>query len=364
MKKFMVSITALLLVFLFAGCSEEINKNDSCKILNLSSCATDKGIYYLDQSAYIKFFDYKSGKNVYLCSKPECAHNDEDCYANSNAKLIFAQDSALYIIDYDNKLVKRNSDGSNSSVIMSLCYDYNSSSDSMAYPTSGVAVGNNLYLAYDATVLNSENGEENKKAVLTCVDMKNHSETIITESVNSQFSIIDCKDEALYYLEYKSTADGELYDVNKVKCVLNKMTLADNSVSVIYEDSQIDFNYCGHSNGTIYFYKNNDPKNELYKLDFNAPTPNNASYKTVYNDDRGNIIYNYSESKYMLEKDGNLSELPLDIIAAFEYETEDGLVFTCIEGNLKGENGGITEQDKFYVTKDDFYKCKNYYLIK
>ena len=47
---------------------------------------------------------------------------------------IFIQNELLYIIDNENNLVKRNADGSDSAVIMKLCNQYNSSSDSLAYP--------------------------------------------------------------------------------------------------------------------------------------------------------------------------------------------------------------------------------------
>lgn len=365
MKKLLIVIITVVLLFcFFAGCNHSEEKKENCVKISLSSFPTDKGIYYLDQSAYIKFFDYHSGRNVYLCSKPECTHNTEDCYANINARFIFIKNNELYIMDNENNLVKRKADGSNSSVIMKLCSQYNSSNDSIAYPMSGLSVDGKLYISYDVTILDSKKGEENNKTILTCVDIENHSEKVLLEAENSQYSINNYADGSLYFFEYQSISeDGGLSDANNVNCILCEMDLKDNTVSVVYKDKQINFSPCGDENKIIYFYKNNDPVNYLYSLNLDNPIPAKAEYKVLYSDIRGNIVFDYSDNNYRIEKDSKKSELPLDnnIVAAFGYEAYDGFVFTCTGGTVEGVNGTISEQDNFYITKDDFYSKKNQY---
>lgn len=141
------------------------------------------------------------------------------------------------------------------------------------------------------------------------------------------------------------------------------MKLTDKSVSVVYQDKQIDFNPCGYLDETIYFSKDNDPVNNLYSLTFQNPEPVKQEYRSLYNDNDGNIVYDYSDNKYKIEKDGKLSELTLgkNTDIAFDYEANNGLVFSCISGNLEGKNGEINEQDDFYVSKEDFYADKNQY---
>ena len=363
MKKILYVLMGIVLFLAtLNGCNSSSTERENVAKFDLSSFATDKGIYYLDNQAYLKFFDYRSGRNAYLCSKPECAHDTEDCYANSNASFIFVQDDKLYTIDGENNLVKRNLDGSNASAIMSLCNQYNSSNDSMAYPMSGLAIGDKLYITYDVKILDAEKGEENKKTILTCIDLNSKSEKILLEDSNSQYSINNGIDSSLYFFEYQSTSeDGGLSDLNKVNCILYKMNLKDNSVSVIYQDIQTEFNPCGYTNGEIYFFKHN-PTN-LYYLTFENPTPVKAEYQVLYTDDRGNIVYDRTRNNYMMIIDGKEDTLlfPENITVAFSYATDNGFVFSCTSGVLEGVNESITEQEKFYVSKEDFYSCKNQY---
>lgn len=364
MKKISIALFAVFLCVLLIGCEQNTGEAAQTAKFDLSSFATDKGIYYLDQSAYLKFFDCSSGKNVFLCTKPECTHDTEDCYASSNARFILVENDRLYTIDGESNLVSRKLDGSDSSVIMKLCSEYNNSSDSVATPMSAISTGGRFYLTYDVEVLDSDKGEEEKKTVLTCVDPGSKAEEIILEDNNAQYSIINAIDDCLYFFEYKADSnDGSLADINNVSCILTMMKLADKSVSVVYQDEQIDFNPCGYLNDTIYFSKDNDPINNLYSFTLQNSEPVKQEYRSLYSDDKGNIVYDYSDNKYKLEKGGKLSELTLgeNTDIAFDYEANDGLVFSCISGNLEGENGEINEQDDFYVSKEDFYAGKNQY---
>lgn len=364
MKKISTALFAVFLCMLFIGCEQNTDEAAQTAKFDLSSFATDKGIYYLDQSAYLKFFDYSSGRNVFLCTKPECTHDTEDCYASSNARFILVENDRLYTIDGESNLVSRNLDGSDSSVIMKLCSEYNNSSDSVATPMSAISTGGRFYLTYDVEVLDSDKGKEEKKTVLTCVDPGSKTEEIILEDNNAQYAIINAIDDCLYFFEYKTNSnDGSLADINNVSCVLSMMKLTDKSVSVVYQDKQIDFNPCGYLDETIYFSKDNDPVNNLYSLTFQNPEPVKQEYRSLYNDNDGNIVYDYSDNKYKIEKDGKLSELTLgkNTAIAFDYEANNGLVFSCISGNLEGKNGEINEQDDFYVSKEDFYADKNQY---
>lgn len=44
------------------------------------------------------------------------------------------------------------------------------------------------------------------------------------------------------------------------------MNLKDNSISGIYKDKLINFYFFKYFDDTIYFYKNDDPANELYSM--------------------------------------------------------------------------------------------------
>lgn len=364
MKKISTVLFAVFLCMLLLGCEQNTYEATQTAKFDLSSFAADKGIYYLDQSAYLKYFDYGSGKNVFLCNKPECSHNTEACYANSNAQFILVENKYIYTIDGESILASRNLDGSNYSVVMRLCEQYNNSDNCVAYPMSAISVGGKFYLTYDVTILDGDNGTEEKKTVLTCVDPISKSEEIILEDANAQYSIINAVDDSLCLFEYKAGSnDGSLSDLNNVECILLTMRLSDKSVVVVYQDKQINFNPCGYIDETIYFSKDNDLKNNLYSLTFQNPEPVKQKYRTLYSNVKGNIIYDYSDNKYKIEKNEDVSDLILDedTTVAFGYEANDGLVFSCLSGTLEGLNGEISEQDDFYVSKEDFYAGRNQY---
>ena len=64
----------------------------------------DKGYYYIkddDNKKNIKYFDYSAKKEIYLCNKPNCKHDTEDCssyldMAGSND--LFVYNNYLYLI--------------------------------------------------------------------------------------------------------------------------------------------------------------------------------------------------------------------------------------------------------------------------
>ncbi len=64
----------------------------------------DKGYYYIkdeDDRRNIKYFDYSAKKEIYLCNKPNCKHDTEDCssyldMAGSND--LFVYNNYLYLI--------------------------------------------------------------------------------------------------------------------------------------------------------------------------------------------------------------------------------------------------------------------------
>lgn len=63
------------------------------------------GYFYIKKNNLrnnIMFFDYDSKKEVYLCNKPNCAHDTEECSSYSKfseANQLFYYDNALYIIN-------------------------------------------------------------------------------------------------------------------------------------------------------------------------------------------------------------------------------------------------------------------------
>lgn len=354
------------------GCGDDTSKETTNKIekFDKTRVITDKGVFYNNESGFLKFYDYNSHKSAFLCNKPDCNHTDEkECYAYTNDEIFGVYNDKIYIFDMDFKLSVRNLDGSNSSELMTYCKKYNSSSDSYASPFNCFAINNKLYVEYYAKVLDSKTGNEKKKAILSCINLEDNTEKIISEKDNSQYGFISILDNYLYFVDYSSnTKDGNITNEYKTDLILKKMNLKDNSISGIYKDKLINFNFFKYFDDTIYFYKNDDPANELYSMSLKNPKPKKTEYVVTYKDKRGNIVNNCKDYKLKLEKNNKITSLPIKDEESFSGfvgdATKDGFLINSTKDNIKCKNGTVNEGEYFYMTKDDFYNGKsNYYKV-
>lgn len=354
------------------GCGDDTSKETTNKIekFDKTRVITDKGVFYNNESGFLKFYDYNSHKSAFLCNKPDCNHTDEkECYAYTNEEIFGVYNDKIYIFDMDFKLSVRNLDGSNSSELMTYCKKYNSSSDSYASPFNCFAINNKLYVEYYAKILDSKTGNEKKKAILSCINLEDNTEKIISEKDNSQYGFISILDNYLYFVDYSSnTKDGNITNEYKTDLILKKMNLKDNSISSIYKDKLINFNFFNYFDDTIYFYKNDDPANELYSMSLKNPKPKKTEYVVTYKDKRGNIVHNCKDYKLKLEKNNKITSLPIKDEESFSGfvgdATKDGFLINSTKDNIKCKNGTVNEGEYFYMTKDDFYNGKsNYYKV-
>lgn len=368
---FLVCVISCSLVL--TGCGDDTSKETTNKIgeFDKTRVITDKGVFCNNENGFLKFYDYNSHKSAFLCNKPDCDHTDEkESYAYTNEEIFGVYNDKIYIFDMDFKLSVRNLDGSNYSKLMTYCKKYNSSSDSSALPFNCFAINNKLYVEYYAKVLDSKTGNEKKKAILSCINLEDNTEKIISEKDNSQYGFISILDNYLYFVDYSSnTKDGNITNEYKTDLILKKMNLKDNSISGIYKDKLINFYFFKYFDDTIYFYKNDDPANELYSMSLKNPKPKKTEYVVTYKDKRGKIVHNCKDYKLKLEKNNKITSLPIkneDLLAGFDGEAnKDGFLFLSTKDNIKCKNGTVNEGEYFYMTKDDFYNGKsNYYKVE
>lgn len=76
-----------------SGFQRNMNVNSPLRLP--TACKTEKG-YYLQNEGLLYFFDNELGRMIVVCGKPECPHNDVDCNAWINSKLLSYYDGKLY----------------------------------------------------------------------------------------------------------------------------------------------------------------------------------------------------------------------------------------------------------------------------
>ena len=67
----------------------------------------DKGYYYINNEDNIKYFDYLAKKEIYLCNKPNCKHDTEECSSYLDATKsnnLFVYNDFLYLISGTNEV--------------------------------------------------------------------------------------------------------------------------------------------------------------------------------------------------------------------------------------------------------------------
>lgn len=102
-KCIIASALAVITVFSASGCSsiiktddpfqKEMHQSESRRISDI--CETQDG-YYILFGSYAYFIDKETKKTALLCTKPECAHNDETCNAFLSGYTIFSTADRLF----------------------------------------------------------------------------------------------------------------------------------------------------------------------------------------------------------------------------------------------------------------------------
>lgn len=81
-----------------SGFQKNMNVNSPLRLP--TACKTEKG-YYVQNEGLLYFFDNALGKIIVDCGKPECPHNDVDCNAWINSKMLSYYNGKLYYTNGD-----------------------------------------------------------------------------------------------------------------------------------------------------------------------------------------------------------------------------------------------------------------------
>lgn len=87
----------------FNSSNENKNNSGESKYIGYGSTSDYKnGYFYIKDLSHIMYFDYDTKKEVYLCNKPNCKHDDESCSSylgEASTDELFYYNNHLYLIE-------------------------------------------------------------------------------------------------------------------------------------------------------------------------------------------------------------------------------------------------------------------------
>lgn len=309
MKRIIILLAAIVL--LLSGCSKgdpmssqsQSGNNDQGKTgekppvvisknaINLSGHGNDKGYYYIsdykedkkrNSYANIMYVDYATGKEVYLCSKANCKHDNNSCtsfltfeessgfiFTNNDKLYLFTKGSSTAFVIGENgaqsgrapALYQMNADGNEKKKLYTLDSGYELSADDKL-----ILLDNSLYCILEKNELV---GDSNKRTIkstdrkLICVDLSSGKSTDI-QKIKSFQNVIGAYTNKMVLGEIKfktNLTDDQIANESEYK---RQLALADYVVSVcepsgkVIEIASIPYKKCNnvmiYQNRAFYTY--------------------------------------------------------------------------------------------------------------
>lgn len=256
------------------------------------------GYYYVDIQANgvqnIKYIDYNTATETFLCGRPECTHDDETCPSvvtpyggavcvfpyNENIFILYtgSQHNDRYLNKYGDKalprLEKRESDGSNAQTVFTLNAN-ESTVGNIAF------LGDSVYITVEA--LESENSKLVMKYYLCNYNL--NSGNCISKLLLEYpcRGIISGNDN---YLVIESVTNGSS-DISNTKYTCYKYCVDDGSVEIIADiNPRWNFTFLSENN----FYIVDKENNSLICYNMNTMEPEIISDTLVTENELGGVF--------------------------------------------------------------------------
>lgn len=316
--------------------SNKSNKNDNLVLIeNMKKNYCDKGYYYIsDEGSNIKYFDYATKKEIYLCNKPNCKHNTKECSSyldSSEFYEMFVYKDYIYLISASGSTQTFSAtisdsgetvmeQGTNTPKIYRMNLDGTNKTKLFECPTGTeidstyILEGNNLYTFF----LKSKSVETGKNAI-TSVET---GRTLVKINLSSgkYEELFDSKDRSIIgvyknnivfeEIVYKENPDDYLNDdkgyinnYNKSTKKINLFNLSTNSETEIYKDICKNMEDIQSANGKVYYIGSKGKKIEYIDLETKQKqtlvnlTKTGASINGIHDNKLQYLYYSGNEGK-------------------------------------------------------------------
>ena len=265
-----------ILVLLLSGCDAVSKKSEITKISDVVvmphfSCYSEEG-FLCNNNEILSYLDYKTGKSVVLCNKPNCSHQP---YSSGNpdpycdAAIPF--DTLYHVLLYGRTLYAMTTDFFTTTIyqkeimtdhwekLLDIPYGY----------CDGLKViASNQKLYYTASLMEAIEGRASLRSrpMLMEVDLEKGTCQILTDISGDTPIINDISGQYLYY---------NVYGENFGESVSYRINLSDGTVEQLFilSDQKYYLGACGNNfyymeNHILYSSDNENPATRLYESDY------------------------------------------------------------------------------------------------
>lgn len=342
--------------------TEKNNDGDMKYIAYGSTSNYENGYFYIKDDHNIMFFDYDTQKEVYLCNKPNCKHEDNTCSSYleiGESNELFYYDHHLYLINaqasgsimsitgHGDDMVSEDQNGTPSTVYR-MNLDGTNKEKLFVAPTGTemsmpyVIKGNVLY-GFLQNYKTEQKGNNSFASVMTdsklvAIDLDTGKYEEIMDGVNKELVAVYDNQLVIQEIEYKN--DPALYDDDPAgyidnlydsKTRVQLINIDTKKADTVYDGSYKDVN-------TLRFYKD--------RMYFVRKDSNNLEYMNLATKERKTITE--------LPKSGmELSQIIDDKLLVYDYKDQEAHIGDAYVMDLN------TQEMKEFALKDD-----NEYLVE
>ena len=353
MRKWLFIVILILLLHL-SGCGANDNEfKESVFWWYYSGAATEDGYFFVDNEYMLHFFDYQSGKTVYVCNKPECPHKPAElldpasfkCEAQLPTNQFAVFNGGIYYfynVAYNTlELRRRDLDGNNDRGLRR--FKGQDISEALFYRNSVILTK----VIYSSETFDPATGNEDAfEFVLSVIDLTNHDETVCAKVIADASGIVgprnaivlhDVADGKISYYD-ESLAGYYEYDIASGKVTRNE--------DILVEQNPVNSPYAFAYKDYVYGIDNSDVTQHMLRKSLI-----NSTEELILSTDKRVLFDNYHTDNVLIMLATNESRI--------KSADNELYIYNTVTGELKETKHPVIKTPAFvypiFVTNDGIF---------
>ncbi len=370
MRKTILVFSIVFLIIINAGCTNKTIQTSKQTILNTSPIRLSKyssienGIYNV-KGDLIYFFDEKAKKNVVLCNKPNCKHNNKDCsaFCTEIVNMIATYKNKLYIIGSDKKkfidaLYVCDLNGLNKKKISVLNEKYVENENYSPSIQYAYIYKNYIYISsfleYSDVASTTEFSGGNVISRIN-LDTGKEEQLYFTEEENTVVALLGMDDDNLYFFESSFNLKDNLQDLSNYHIKMFEYDIKSKDKKLLFKDNAYSKDIRGFFDNKVYYINTKTQKQYSYDIE---KKEFKEDFTVVNLDTYKNIMFVLEKESLVIKDRNTLITKHNKIVKKYkpniQFISSNGYVVYLTE---KGK-----EPKRFYISKKDFFDNKDNFI--